>query len=56
MSLTRKQGQALWHQVETTLADEIEAGQRKSGERLPTEPELMQRFGVSRFTVRPATG
>jgi hypothetical protein len=30
MSVTRKQGQALWHQVETTLAGEIETGQRKA--------------------------
>jgi GntR family phosphonate transport system transcriptional regulator len=52
--LTRRQGQALWHQLEAALAAEIESGARRTGERLPTEPELMARFGVSRFTVRQA--
>lgn len=54
MSLTRKRGTALWHQVEAALAGEIDAGVWKPGERLPTEPGLMARFGVSRFTVRQA--
>lgn len=54
MTLTRKRGTALWHQVATTLAEGIDAGTWKPGERLPTEPELMACFGVSRFTVRQA--
>jgi GntR family transcriptional regulator, phosphonate transport system regulatory protein len=52
--LTRKQGSALWHQVESALAEEIEAGVLRMNDRLPTEPALMRRFGVSRFTVRHA--
>ncbi len=56
MALARKQGTALWHQVETALAAEIESGAWRVGDRLPTEPELMERFGVSRFTVRQAIG
>jgi GntR family phosphonate transport system transcriptional regulator len=54
VSLARKRGTALWHQVATALAEGIDAGTWKPGERLPTEPELMARFGVSRFTVRQA--
>jgi GntR family phosphonate transport system transcriptional regulator len=54
MSVTRKQGSALWHQVETAIAKEIETGALRIDDRLPTEPALMQRFGVSRFTVRQA--
>nr|WP_281417429.1 phosphonate metabolism transcriptional regulator PhnF [Plastoroseomonas hellenica] len=54
VSLTRKRGMALWLQVKTALAAEIEGGAWRPGERLPTEPELMERFGVSRFTVRQA--
>ncbi len=54
MTVTRKQGSALWHQVETELAAEIETGVLRIDDRLPTEPTLMARFGVSRFTVRQA--
>lgn len=37
--------------VFTTLRREIEAGRWKAGERLPSEAELVQRFGHSRITV-----
>jgi GntR family phosphonate transport system transcriptional regulator len=54
VGVTRKEGRALWQQIEQTLAAEIDAGTLRLGDRLPTEPGLMQRFGVSRFTVRQA--
>ena len=54
MSVTRKEGRALWQQIEQALAAEIDAGTLRLGDRLPPEPGLMQRFGVSRFTVRQA--
>src|SRR5574341_2209335 len=37
--------------VFTTLRHEIEAGRWKSGERLPSEAQLIRRFGLSRITV-----
>lgn len=54
--VSRKDGVALWSQVGETLAADIAAGDLAPGARLPTEPELMRRFGVSRSTVRQALG
>lgn len=52
--LERKAGGSLWRQISDVLADEIASGTTAAGDRLPTEPVLMERFGVSRFTVRQA--
>ena len=38
-------------QVHRALRREIQAGQWKPGDRLPSEAELVQRFGASRITV-----
>jgi len=40
--------------VSNALCSEIRAGRYGIGDRLPSEPELSQRFGVSRHTVRVA--
>lgn len=40
--------------ISAALESEIEGGRYKIGELLPSEPELSQRFGVSRHTVRAA--
>ena len=40
--------------VYNQMMDMITRGQWKSGERIPSEPELSQLFGVSRVTVREA--
>lgn len=44
----------LYAQVEAELASCIAGGHLKPGDQLPTESELMQRFGVSRPTIRQA--
>lgn len=44
----------LYARVETALAAEIAAGSLSSGSQLPTEDQLIQRFAVSRTTVRKA--
>lgn len=54
MTLDRKNGIVLWHQIEDVLTAEITDGQMAPGDQLPSESELMSRFGVSRFTVRQA--
>lgn len=45
----------LYHQLATALGAAIGRGLFKPGERLPSEPQLAARFGVTRPTVRHAT-
>jgi len=42
----------LYGKVEEVLAAEIASGEYGPGDRLPSEDELLARFGVSRITVR----
>jgi GntR family transcriptional regulator len=44
----------LYTKVEETIATEIAEGEYLPGDQLPTEDELLQRFEVSRITVRRA--
>jgi GntR family transcriptional regulator, transcriptional repressor for pyruvate dehydrogenase complex len=53
MPLSRAK-QRLSEQVVTQLKDEILSGHTALGARLPTEPGLMERFGVSRTVIREA--
>ena len=53
--MRREKGKpALWRQIEDELATEIVDQRLEPGLRLPTEPELMARFGVGRHTLRQA--
>src|SRR5436309_7846070 len=48
-------GRALaYQQLADDLREQITSGQLRPGQRLPTEPELCLRTGVSRSTVREA--
>jgi GntR family transcriptional regulator, sialic acid-inducible nan operon repressor len=44
----------LYEEVEQRLADEITSGRLKAGDSIPSERDLMQRFGVGRPAVREA--
>jgi GntR family transcriptional regulator len=44
----------LYYQLENVLREKITSGAFGGGERLPTEIELIEQFGVSRITVRQA--
>jgi len=54
LGLARRQGVALWRQIQQALEGEIASGARQPGARLPTEADLSARFAVNRHTVRRA--
>lgn len=54
--LERGAGIALWRQIQRILEKDIAGGNTLAGEKLPTEAELAERFGVNRHTVRRALG
>lgn len=49
-------GISLWRQISETLSAEIKGGVLKSGEQLPADTSIAERFGVNRHTVRRAVG
>ena len=49
-----KQGVSLYFSIKEQLLEEILSGSLKVGDQLPTENELMNRFDVSRTTIRLA--
>lgn len=44
----------LYHQLKEIIRAKIENGEYKTDERIPSEPEFIQTYGVSRITVRQA--
>lgn len=50
----RPYGTSLWQHIAETLSAEIRSAAYGPGEKLPTELELAERFGVNRHTVRRA--
>lgn len=44
----------LYYQLENVLREKITSGSYEPGDRLPTEIELIEQYGVSRITVRQA--
>jgi GntR family phosphonate transport system transcriptional regulator len=52
--LARREGVALWRQIQQAIEADIATGRYKPGARLPTEAELAARFAVNRHTIRRA--
>ncbi|MGY4706656.1 extracellular solute-binding protein [Candidatus Bipolaricaulota sp. J31] len=52
--LDKRSATPLYLQIKEILKERIERGEYAPGERLPTEMELCEMFGVSRITVRQA--
>lgn len=50
----RQRGRVIWKQIADLIAAELIAGHYPPGSKLPTEPELVQRFRVGRHTLRQA--
>jgi GntR family transcriptional regulator, phosphonate transport system regulatory protein len=48
-------GISLWRQISETLIGDMRNGSLKSGEQLPADVVIAERFGVNRHTVRQAT-
>lgn len=53
-SLVRGEGVAAWRQIVDGLEADIAAGRLGPGDKLATEAQLAERFGVNRHTVRRA--
>lgn len=51
---SRPSGPSVWQQIADTLGGEIRSRVYRPGDRLPTEGELAERFGVNRHTLRRA--
>ncbi|WP_414591562.1 phosphonate metabolism transcriptional regulator PhnF [Ancylobacter sp. G4_0304] len=52
--VARGTGVALWKQIAERIEADIAEGRLPPGQRLPTEMELAERFGVNRHTLRRA--
>lgn len=54
MALLRDSARPMYLQLKEAIVADISAGQHQPEQRLPSERELCQRYGVSRMTVRQA--
>jgi len=54
MKMQRSNGVALWSQIASQLASDIQNGAHEAGGRLPTEAQLAESYGVNRHTIRRA--
>ncbi|MFI4927430.1 MAG: GntR family transcriptional regulator, partial [Burkholderiales bacterium] len=52
--LQREHAHPLYRQLAEHIQAQVAAGKLVAGQRLPSEPELMEAYGVSRITVRQA--
>ena len=54
--LDRRSGIPLYHQIQRRLLDQIQSGELKPGDPLPSIQQIASRMGVSQMTVRQAVG
>lgn len=46
----------LYHQLKTILLQRVKSGELKANEKLPSEDEIAEQYGISKATVRQAIG
>ncbi|HEU4433642.1 MAG TPA: GntR family transcriptional regulator [Pyrinomonadaceae bacterium] len=46
----------LYHQLKTILLERVKSGELKSNDKLPSEDEIAEQYGISKATVRQAIG
>ncbi|MFH1926860.1 MAG: GntR family transcriptional regulator [Chloroflexota bacterium] len=56
MEIDRRNPLPLYSQLEAIILEMMQSGELKPHEPIPTESELVQRYGLSRTTVRQAVG
>src|SRR5271168_5157298 len=54
MTIEWKKGEALWSQIASEVARDVESGLYRRGEKLPTEAQFAAQYNVNRHTVRRA--
>jgi GntR family transcriptional regulator, phosphonate transport system regulatory protein len=54
MTIEWKKGEALWSQIASEVARNIEDGRYRKGEKLPTEAQFAAEYEVNRHTIRRA--
>jgi len=54
MTIEWKKGEALWSQIASEVARDIENGLYQKGEKLPTEAQFAAQYQVNRHTIRRA--
>lgn len=56
MSIDRTSGESLYRQVRDIIKEKIKSGEIKPGEKLPSENQLVAKYGISRPVIRHALG
>lgn len=54
MGIDKKSPLPIYYQIQQIIKEKIKSGELKTGDKIPSEHELCEQFGVSRMTIRQA--
>ncbi len=54
MEIDKKSPLPIYYQIQQIITEKIKSGELKPGDKIPSEHELCEQFGVSRMTIRQA--